>query len=92
MAFVKHKLSCPSCGGSDPVSLNEDGSAHCFSCNTHFSNYDNAEEGKIVDIDNKPKNTFLDSYTGVFGPLNDRNISEETARKFGVRRKWVQAS
>ena len=84
--FIKHKLPCPKCGGSDPVSLNEDGSAHCFSCNTHFSNYANEKEGKIVEIDNKPKNTFLDSYTGTFGDLTDRNISENTAKKFGVRR------
>ena len=46
MAFVKHKLSCPSCGGSDPVSLNEDGSAKCFSCETYFINYEQALNGQ----------------------------------------------
>ena len=48
MAFIKHKLSCPKCGGSDPVSLNEDGSAKCFSCDTYFLNYNKAIEGEPV--------------------------------------------
>ena len=29
--FVKFKLPCPHCGGSDPVSMHEDRSAYCFS-------------------------------------------------------------
>ena len=48
MAFVKHKLPCPKCGGSDPVSLNEDGSAKCFCCDTYFLNYDKAVDGEEV--------------------------------------------
>ena len=84
--FVRHKLPCPKCGGSDPVSMNEDKSAHCFSCGTHYKNYPEACEGKIVEIETKPKNTFLNSYTGSFGPLTDRDISQETATKYGVRR------
>ena len=76
--FVRHKLPCPKCGGSDPVSMNEDKSAHCFSCGTHYKNYPEACEGKIVEIETKPKNTFLNSYTGSFGPLTDRDISRST--------------
>jgi len=86
--FIRHKLPCPSCGGSDPVSLNEDKSAHCFSCEAHFPNYVNACDGKIVDTTPKPQlsNTFLNTYNGSYGALTDRGISEETAKKFGVRR------
>ena len=86
--FVRHKLPCPSCGGSDPVSMNEDKSAHCFSCETHFPNYIDACDGKIMDTNPKPKvsNTFLNTYTGSFGALTDRCISEDTAKKYGVRR------
>ena len=85
--FVRHKLPCPSCGGSDPVSMNEDKSAHCFSCATHFPNYVDACDGKIMDTNPKPKvsNTFLNTYTGSFGALTDRGISEDTAKKYGVR-------
>jgi len=86
--FIKHKLPCPSCGGSDPVSMNEDKSAHCFSCEAHFPNYLNASEGKVVDTQATPKvsNTFLNTSNGSYGALTDRCISEETAKKFGVRR------
>ena len=84
--FVRHKLPCPKCGGSDPVSMNEDKSAHCFSCETHFVNYPEACKGKIVEVEFKPKNTFLNTYTGSFGALTDRDISEATAKKYSVRR------
>ena len=85
--FVRHKLPCPSCGGSDPVSMNEDKSAHCFSCETHFPNYVDACSGKIMDTNPKPKlsNTFLNTYNGSYGALTDRCISEDTAKKYGVR-------
>jgi len=85
--FVRHKLPCPSCGGSDPVSMNEDKSAHCFSCETHFPNYVDACDGKIVDTTPRPKtkNTFLNTYTGSFSALTDRGISLDTAKKYGVR-------
>ena len=32
--FVAHQKPCPNCGGSDPVSINSNGSAKCFSCGT----------------------------------------------------------
>ena len=85
--FVRHKLPCPSCGGSDPVSMNEDKSAHCFSCEAHFPNYVDACDGKIMDTNPRPKvsNTFLNTYNGSFGALTDRCISEDTAKKYGVR-------
>ena len=39
MSLIKHKLPCPKCGGSDPVSLDEKGAGYCFSCDTYFKNY-----------------------------------------------------
>ena len=83
--FVKHRQPCPKCGGSDPVSINADNSAYCFSCSTFFTDYETASEGRIVETTQKPTNTFLESYTGIYGELTDRGISEETAKKFGVR-------
>ena len=84
--FIKHKLPCPKCGGSDPVSMNDDGSAYCFSCTSFFQNYEDINEEKIVEF-KQPKfgNTFLNSYTGTFNELTDRGISKKTATKFGVR-------
>ena len=88
--FIKHKLPCPDCSSSDAVSLNENGSAKCFSCNTFFPNYDGIiKGGTVVNMTNqsKPKsdNTFLTSYTGSYGALTDRGISEKTATKYGVK-------
>ena len=82
----KHNLPCPKCGGSDPVSTNKDGSGHCFSCDAHWGNYQSALDGNIINMDAyKEPNTFLNSYTGTFGDLTDLSISEDVARKYGVR-------
>ena len=83
--FIKHRLPCPKCGSSDAVSMNADNSAYCFSCSTFFTDYETASEGRIVETTQKPTNTFLESYTGIYGELTDRGISEQTAKKFGVR-------
>ncbi len=88
MAFVKYHVACPSCDSSDAVSVNDDGSAKCFSCGEFFPNYD-----KPVDIKDMYTQKRVDmkvhfnsdSFVGVFGKLTDRNISEETAKNFGVR-------
>ena len=87
--FIKHKLPCPKCDSSDAVSLNADGSAKCFSCNAFIPDYDKADDmstntNTIVPM-KQPETSFLNSYTGVYAPLTDRNISEQTARKFGVK-------
>ena len=92
--FVKHRLPCLECDSSDAVSMNEDGSAKCFSCDRFFTDYNNPSENKISHIPTKSNkdNTFLTSYYGVFGDLIDRGISEHTARKFGVKIKRDEAS
>lgn len=83
--WVKHKLPCHKCGGSDPVSMNEDGSAKCFSCGTFFKNYDEPTSNITTLTPKNNTTTFLNSYTGVFAELTDRGISEKIAKKYGVR-------
>ena len=87
MAFIKHKLPCPNCGGSDPVSVNEDNSAWCFSCETRFSNYEKAcdsphEEPTDIKV---YRNNLMNTSEGEFIPLKDRGITVETAKKYGVK-------
>lgn len=84
MTFVKYHLPCKVCGGSDPVSVNEDGSGFCFSCEHYYRNYD--EYTDQMDNNNfvRRLNTGLDS-TKFFGPLEHRKIYEETCRKYGVK-------
>jgi len=89
MPFVKHKLPCPACGGSDPVSVNDNGSGFCFSCRTYLPNYSTAEvqhndvetEFEIHQRNSKMNN----SSTATFNELTDRKISLETAKKYGVK-------
>ena len=85
MAFVEHKKPCSECGGSDPVSINEDGSAWCFSCKTYFKSY---YGGKSIEqpADFKSyRNNSMNDVAGEFLALSDRGISLATARKYGVK-------
>jgi len=87
MTFIKHKLPCPNCGGSDPVSVNEDNSAWCFSCETRFSNYEkvcDSPHEKPTDI-KVYRNNLMNTSEGEFIPLKDRGITVDTAKKYGVK-------
>jgi twinkle protein len=86
--FVEYHKPCPECGGSDPVSINSDGTAKCFSCGTFFKDYESAIGGNVADFnsfkrsnDNAP---FSQNQT-FYHALTDRSISLETAKKYGVR-------
>ena len=90
--FVKYHVSCPECGSSDAVSINEDGSAKCFSCGVFMQDYsgkdvigDYARKQISSKIENPLVHFSSDDYVGVWGELTDRKISAETAQKYGVR-------
>ena len=93
MPFIKTNLPCPSCGGSDPVALNKDGTAWCFSCETRFPDYDKAcEEDRtsfpVPDTASDLKtyrNNAMNEAEGNFIGLTDTGISPETAKKYGVK-------
>ena len=89
--FVEFHKPCPVCNSSDACSINKDGSAKCFSCQAFIQDYyketgeDKPMEATVTKLkDNKhyalevPKN-------GTFARLDHRNISEKTARKYGVK-------
>ena len=82
--FIKHRLPCKSCDSSDAVSLNADGSAKCFSCNTWYIKYENNEIGSEI-VEQSENNTGLNAHGGMFAPLSDRSISKDTAQKYGVK-------
>jgi twinkle protein len=96
MAFVKFHVACTACGSSDAVSINDNGSAKCFSCGTFFPNYEEPDNvvqkpvhlNEVYSRENITMSSPVisqDSYTGVFGDLRDRCISEDTARHYNVR-------
>jgi len=82
LKFVKKHQPCPNCGSSDARSINDNGTSKCFSCKKFFKSYENEqtiEQDEITVIENKTEQE------GVFAPLSDRQISLETAKKYGVR-------
>jgi len=82
MAFVKLHQPCTLCSSSDACSINEDGSAYCFSCNTHIPNYD---AGGVVEDFNTHRMNSINEIEGAFVALNDRGISLTTAKKYNVK-------
>ena len=89
MPFVKHKQPCPACGGSDPVSVNDNGTGWCFSCNTHLPQYSTAEVQQpdtVTDFEVYQRNSkMVENPTASFSELTDRKISLDTAKKYGVK-------
>ena len=90
--FVKYHVACPECGSSDAVSVNEDGSAKCFSCGVFMQDYsgndvvgDYARKQGLSNIEKPIVHFSSDDYVGVWGELTDRKISADTAQKYGVR-------
>ena len=81
--FVKYHLPCPLCSSSDAVSVNADNSAYCFSCQEFIKEYDMELQPTITQSKNEyeVKDFMKDSN---YAEIIDRNISEDTCKKFGV--------
>ena len=84
MAFVKYHQPCPLCSSSDACSLNEDGSAYCFSCDKRITNYQQPTGGNIENIQTHRINS-VNEIEGSFLALNDRGIALATAKKYNVK-------
>jgi len=85
--FIKFHLPCSTCGSSDALSLNEDGSTKCFSCGEFSPNKNNigvrsVENKTIIKEEITPSNL---THGGMFASLTDRSISSDTAKKYGVK-------
>ena len=85
MTFVKYHVACPLCNSSDAVSINDDGSAKCFSCGEFMPDFDSPVQDTVKKESSNVVYFSSDDYVGVVGALTDRGISEETAAKYGVR-------
>jgi len=47
--FVKGKLACNVCGGSDPAALNANGSSYCFHCSAFYKYGENLKQEDKLD-------------------------------------------
>ena len=79
--FVRHE-QCPKCHSQNNLARYSDGHAHCF---TPDCNYYEKGEGEVIPMtDNKEQSYSNNLYVGQTTALQDRNISMQTAQKFGV--------
>lgn len=90
MPFVKFHQPCFECGSSDAASINDDGSAWCFSCSKYFKNYSTQEVQQpdtITEFDTYQRNRNMsdNNPSAQFNELIDRKISLATAKKYGVK-------
>lgn len=90
-SWIGKHLPCPKCGSSDAASYNNRGVFHCFSCESNWyderydeSNNRNKQESENIMNDISVNDTNLELPEGVYTPIKDRGISEETCRKYGV--------
>lgn len=90
-SWVGKHLPCPKCGSSDAASYNNRGIFHCFSCESNWyderydeSNNRNKQESENIMNDISVNDTNLELPEGVYAPIKDRGISEETCKKYGV--------
>ncbi len=72
MAFTNTHQPCPKCGSSDARATNDDGSWHCFSCNSHVGGGERVSEP-----------TPREFVTGSPQAIARRNVTEDTCRKWG---------
>lgn len=90
-SWIGKHLPCPKCGSSDAASYNNHGVFHCFSCESNWydERYDesgnrNKHESENTMNDINVNDANLELPEGVYAPIKDRGISEETCRKYGV--------
>jgi len=80
--FVKYHLPCPLCKSSDAVSVNADSSAYCFSCQKYIKEYDMETQP----ITNGKQESKVQNFSqqSDFTEIVDRNLSENTCKKYDV--------
>ena len=80
--FVKFHLPCPLCSSSDAVSVNADNSAYCFSCQEYIREYDMELQPTTNSNNEYEVKDYMKESN--YAEIIDRNISEQTCKKFGV--------
>ena len=83
LKFTKLHLPCPAWGSSDALSVNENGSAKCFSCDKFFPK--GVDGQAVTPTQTNETVREVNAHGGVFAKLTDRSISRETAEKYGVK-------
>ena len=85
LKFIKYHQPCPACKSSDALSVNQDGSSKCFSCNEFFPKTNNNNYKPKVNDTMQETIRELNAHGGIYAKLTDRGIAKETAEKYGVK-------
>ena len=78
MAFTQTHQPCSTCGSSDALSVNDDGSTYCFAC-TSFKQGTKTRTTRTTVTDNN----FIQG--GQYNSIARRHLSLETCRKWGYQ-------
>jgi len=81
MAFIATHQPCEECGSSDALSINADGSTHCFSCGTHTSA--TTKVNSSTPAPSSAPSLFVTE--GSYQEIPTRGLWEATCKKFGYR-------
>ncbi len=80
MGFVATHLPCDSCGSSDGLARNEDGSSKCFVCGEFLP--EKSDTKHQMKLENRTRNTFLE---GDVMALPARGIHDEVCQRYDYR-------
>ena len=88
LKFVKYHQPCPSCGSSDALSLNEDGSGKCFSCHKFSPSIDKQSTFKSSQVKTSMKETIkeLNAHGGVFAKFEGKEYVVGVISTFTIMR------
>lgn len=84
MTFKQKHLPCPDCGSSDALSVNEDGSTYCFSCETYTRPVEAFNDAEVTEVSTAPRKLVTGPSDAFLGGFKDRRISMDTAEAYNV--------
>jgi twinkle protein len=85
MAFKKIHQPCPDCGGTDPLSVNEDGSTKCFNCGTYRRDEAAIEHSTHTHVYTEPKKPVVERSDAFLGAIGTRRLTSNVVRMYNVQ-------
>ena len=85
MAFKKMHQPCPDCGGSNPLSINEDGSTKCFNCGTYRRDAIEETAPTYTQVSPSSKKPVVRRSDAFVGALPARRLTALSMTKYDVQ-------
>ncbi len=82
--FLYH-TSCPSCGSRDNLAVYDNDTSFCFGCRTYYSQHSSGSQSNDIRSTPREHRTLAkELFKGRTVALDDRGISQQTCRHYGV--------